>query len=205
MTRHEFDYNFWEIWNRGLNKKDCNRMVNKKTPRQNPYEFLDFLFIASNIENPVILEIGKGHGNTEKFYRELLNAKDYISVDWKLQFNPTVYGNSVHKNTINSVKSLLRKHDNFADILFIDGDHNYQTVKSDYENYSPLIKSSGFIGFHDIHRIYSKTGAAKFWNEIKYQHKETFDIHYNIDWLMKPDKDGSILYEQIGIGVIKKI
>ncbi len=36
------------------------------------------------------------------------------------------------------------------DFLFIDADHSYAGVKKDYELYSPLVRSGGLIGFHDI-------------------------------------------------------
>ena len=34
--------------------------------------------------------------------------------------------------------------------LHIDGDHSYEGVKSDFLNYSPLVKEKGFISIHDI-------------------------------------------------------
>lgn len=35
------------------------------------------------------------------------------------------------------------------DLLFIDGDHSYEGVKSDYEAWSPFVKVGGVIAFHD--------------------------------------------------------
>lgn len=35
------------------------------------------------------------------------------------------------------------------DLLFIDGDHSIEGCRFDYDNYSPKIKSGGFLLFHD--------------------------------------------------------
>ena len=58
------------------------------------------------------------------------------------------------------------------DFLFIDGDHSYEGVKKDFENYRPLVSNGGCIGLHDI--ASNKLGVIDFWNEIKplYKHKE---------------------------------
>jgi len=37
-----------------------------------------------------------------------------------------------------------------VDFLFIDGDHSYDGVRSDFEMYRPLVRRGGMIGFHDI-------------------------------------------------------
>lgn len=36
------------------------------------------------------------------------------------------------------------------DFLFIDGDHTYDGVRQDFEQYGPLVRPGGVIGFHDI-------------------------------------------------------
>lgn len=63
------------------------------------------------------------------------------------------------------------------DFLFIDGDHSYQGVATDFAMYSPLVRPGGLIAFHDIvpdlktrcgHESASDTGdVPRFWNEIK--------------------------------------
>jgi len=39
------------------------------------------------------------------------------------------------------------------DFMFIDGDHAYESVKSDFERFSPFIKEHGIVAFHDINVI----------------------------------------------------
>lgn len=36
------------------------------------------------------------------------------------------------------------------DLLFIDGNHEYESVQADYRLWSPLIKKNGFIALHDV-------------------------------------------------------
>lgn len=53
-----------------------------------------------------------------------------------------------------------------VDFLFIDGDHSYKGVKSDYEMYGPLVRPGGIIAFHDIGKN-EEGGCNILWNEIK--------------------------------------
>jgi cephalosporin hydroxylase len=65
------------------------------------------------------------------------------------------------------------------DYLFLDGDHSYGGVQSDFQVYSPLVRSGGIVAFHDIatSRKESKCEVAKFWSEIKnhYRHLEIIE------------------------------
>lgn len=51
------------------------------------------------------------------------------------------------------------------DILLIDGNHHYETAKSDFENYSKFVKKDGYILLHDT---ISWEGSRKFFQEITY-------------------------------------
>ncbi|MFD2879166.1 class I SAM-dependent methyltransferase [Paenibacillus rhizoplanae] len=57
------------------------------------------------------------------------------------------------------------------DLLFIDGDHSYGGVSSDYHMYRQLVSQGGIIAFHDIH-LHPKTwgrgyDVGIYWNEVK--------------------------------------
>ena len=58
-----------------------------------------------------------------------------------------VKGDSSNPDTISKVKGLLGGRQ--IDFLFIDGCHDYYEVKSDWEQFSPLVRSGGFVAFHD--------------------------------------------------------
>lgn len=65
------------------------------------------------------------------------------------------------------------------DLFFIDGDHTYQGVKKDFENYSGLVRSGGVIAFHDIAEHPPEIGCevSRLWSEVKldYRHEEIIE------------------------------
>jgi len=58
-------------------------------------------------------------------------------------------------------------------VLFIDGDHTYDTAKSDYLAYMPLLSSPSIVAFHDIRLYCSRAyvdgveGVGYYWDVIK--------------------------------------
>lgn len=54
------------------------------------------------------------------------------------------------------------------DLLFIDGDHTYEGVRRDYEDYAPLVRPGGLIAFHDIVEGPPEAvgGVPRFWKEL---------------------------------------
>lgn len=69
-------------------------------------------------------------------------------------------------NSINSKK--FAEDIGGVDLLFIDAGHSYRDVKLDFENYSPLVNSGGYIAFDD-YAIPSTThpGVVKFCDSIE--------------------------------------
>lgn len=65
-------------------------------------------------------------------------------------------GNSRNQGVIEAVKKLGP-----FEFCFIDGDHSYEGVKSDWENYGPLAK---VVAFHDI---VNNEGCFRMWKEIQ--------------------------------------
>jgi len=49
------------------------------------------------------------------------------------------------------------------DFIFIDGDHRYEAVKQDLEDWLPLLTSSGFVSFHDSAPVTSIADAFEGW------------------------------------------
>lgn len=66
------------------------------------------------------------------------------------------------------------------DFLFLDGDHTLAGVSLDYQMYAPLVRSGGWIGFHDItesdfHKEMNAGGSAEHWSVLEHPRK----IHLN--------------------------
>lgn len=61
------------------------------------------------------------------------------------------------------------------DLLFIDGDHTYEGVKRDFEDYAPLVREGGLIAFHDIveHPRVPSCEVDRFWAELQESHETT--------------------------------
>lgn len=123
---------------------------------------------------------------------ERVPVQEYaIKNEWKLWTRRNknklhlIQEKSQDENTVNAVKSLLGE--DKLDFLFIDGDHRYEAVKTDFILYSPLVRKGGLVVLHDIGQN-EEGGVCKFWDEItpNYQH---IPIRHNKD-------------KQKGIGII---
>ena len=79
-----------------------------------------------------------------------------------------ICGNSTESTNIKKA-SLLGPYD----FIFIDGGHDYKTVKNDFENYSKFLSNKGVIVFHDIKSNVVK-GVPKLWQELKKIKKKDF-------------------------------
>lgn len=78
------------------------------------------------------------------------------------------------------------------DVVFIDGDHSYDGVRQDYENYAPMGR---IVALHDInHPADSKAyGPTKLWNEIKgenYAEIIAIDSRKGIGVIERGEQDG---------------
>ena len=69
------------------------------------------------------------------------------------------------------------------DFIYIDGDHTYESVKKDLENYYPLVNKEGIIGGHDFwaHDI----GVVKAVLEFAKKHKLEFHGELTDWWFIK--------------------
>jgi cephalosporin hydroxylase len=176
------------------------KMFNTFGPSQHRFELFSLLnFIESRkMELKTILEIGVFRGGTFKFWRELIESGGLlIGVDsgerglipevskTKIENEHIVIGDSTSDTVIRQAKNLLNG--NTIDILFVDGCHDYDFVKSDFENYAPLVKKDGLVIFHDI----VGPAVGKVWGEVK----ENYDYQGVVEFYgkEKPCGIGAIL------------
>ncbi|WP_255150141.1 class I SAM-dependent methyltransferase [Halorarius halobius] len=134
----------------------------------------ELLELARNVqqhEPKVILEIGTANGGT--FYtwcRHVQSLEHIVSLDLpggrfgggynqkKTEIFKTfsddatmdfIRDDSHNETTLERIKMDVVG-ENKVDFLFIDGDHSYEGVKSDFQMYKNLMSDDGLVAFHDI-------------------------------------------------------
>ncbi len=165
---------------------------------QSAYEFNPLLEAYKKLNAKNVIEIGSLFGGTlwhwfqhvqpgGKFsvvdmlvstmdgrYRQQFDCHDRLWFEWAKAAgsNLKIYEqSSADPNVINSVHA---RHIEPVDFMFIDGDHHYESVKNDFEQYIDLVRPGGVVGFHDIaipmdHPHYG--GVKKFWEELKTKYR----------------------------------
>jgi len=153
------------------------RIANGQMGAQQDFsEMFLFANIIANVPLGVVAEIGLRSGGMFYLLSWLSeNTANLISIDDKQEVNPEarrtqldqcivgIKGDSHKQETIEKLITSLGGR--MLDLLFIDGDHEYEGVKADYNNYSNLVAKGGLIVFHDIYN--EKCDVPKFWNEVK--------------------------------------
>lgn len=134
---------------------------------QFPDELADLLIFLQNQNIKSFLNIGTFNSLTFNFiadYLNTINKTECITID-------PIYHDRILKNeyTYLTTTSEFFVGQKF-DLVFIDGDHVYDSVKKDYENVG---QHSKFCVFHDIDDDFIRNttacygGVPRFWEEIK--------------------------------------
>lgn len=120
-----------------------------------------------------ILEIGVWEGGT--LWHWLQVAPSVVAIDDRMMRRATfsdwadeagtqlvlLHGRSQDESVIHAAETLAP-----YDFVFIDGDHSYDSVKADWENYAPMVKEDGIVAFHDIVER-PGYGVSRLWSELK--------------------------------------
>ena len=167
----------------------------EKYPPQNPAEFELHCQYVRELQPTFIMEIGSRHGRStirlaeaampqlhritcidlpgaawgtagsEQSLRDCLQGLENRGVETALHLIDS-HGEEA--------KQLARMfHRNRIDFLFIDGDHSYEGVKQDFEQFLPCMREGGMIALHDVcgeDRMQSKgvqMGVHRFWKEVQ--------------------------------------
>jgi predicted O-methyltransferase YrrM len=181
-------------------------------PHQIKNEILSFLEFAKTEQPEIVCEIGTADGGTNFLLSQalpsvslMLGVDLYVKRKFQLRYFSRksqrlcfIDGSSYVPRTIRKVKSALG--DRKLDLLFVDGDHNYDGVKQDFLNYRYLVRDGGIIAFHDIipdhfSRYGIRTnrwvgGVPRLWNTIK-------SLYPSYEFIENSEQDG------LGIGAIR--
>jgi len=132
-------------------------------------ELCELYLTKWEIENPVVVELGVRTNHQKRFYEQLLNA-EHIGIDISdTEGKPDILGDTRDPQTLQELFKMLYRRP--VDILFIDADHSYEAVKSDFGMYSFLC--NGIVAFDDINLSRHKKrnrfnhGVCNFWDELK--------------------------------------
>lgn len=173
--------------------------IEERKALQRKWEFIALLGLVRSLRPAVIVEIGTYQGGTLYCWGKLAQKTativsidlpggefggGYSEADAKrfqdyLQPGQTLHclrADSHAVATLEQVRALLGGRP--VDFLFIDGDHTYEGVKRDFNNYAPLVRPRGLIALHDVSvNMNPDCQVHRFWQEIKpqYAHHELID------------------------------
>ena len=165
-------------------------------PLQKRSEILGLTEIVRALRPLAICEIGAAGGGTAFMFAHAA-APDALIVTIDLAFSASrraavsrfalpgqrmvcLQADSQRDETLRAVANHLG--DRQLDFLFIDGDHSYQGVSTDFRLYSPLVRPGGIIAFHDIVPVmdgdihHDAGDVPKFWREVKARYPSTEEI-----------------------------
>lgn len=132
---------------------------------QNPGEFGMLWELVASRPHARVLEIGSLFGGTLWWWSHLPAVETLVSVDvpsdwaevadgvraaresWAEWFSPRV--DFVEVVADSHDPATLGLVDGPFDFAFIDGDHSYDGVRSDWLMWSPLVRPGGLLAFHD--------------------------------------------------------
>lgn len=178
---------------------------------QNPNEIAQFCSMASKVGPKIVMEIGVAEcSNAIYLCENLPTVKTFIGIDLYVRNRFNVRGfirndcsihlkNGRSENCVKWVGKVLKGKE--IDVLFIDGDHTYLGVCSDYMNYRHFVRRGGIIAFHDIvpdkreklQKDDPKGNVPAFWKLLSWHDVESRGYEIIDD----PNQDG------MGIGVIE--
>jgi len=180
-------------------------------PFQIKSEIIGLIEFFNKHQPGILLEVGTANGGTHFLIRRLCpSIRLSIAVDIDIrncslidritdtESSHYIMGKSTSATTLDKVRKILGRQRKL-DVLFLDGDHSYEGVKSDFLAYRGFVRPGGLIVFHDIvldhgQRFGKKTesftgGVPRFFEDIKHDYQ-----HY--EFVENPEQDG------YGIGVI---
>jgi len=196
-----------------MNLRLFGELMKQGTPTQHSGEWKIFLEICESylenhgIKNPIVVELGLFDGKQKEFYKQLLGAEHVgISRNKGRRCIPDIRGSTHDPRTLEILKKKLNRRS--INILFIDAGHSYESVKKDFEIYSPLCDD--IIVLHDIESCRyggltrRRAEVWKFWDELRLEAYKGMGKHKDSLFLSIFQHMPARRKIQMGIGMIIK-
>lgn len=131
---------------------DFQKIAKECGASQDAFELRQMLGAVAQLKPKKILEIGVHTGNGLKAFAQAfpdaqlfgleIDTQHLVFKDFEL-----IEGDATDQAIINKVREFGP-----FDFIFIDGDHTFEGVKADWDNYHPMVRPGGAVGFHDTSR-----------------------------------------------------
>ena len=136
-------------------------------------DLISYINTISSTKTMTMIEIGSYAGEStqifSRYFDKVISIDPYIN-----DYDPNdITCNYAELTTVyDTFKQVLDQHENImhirktsdeaildlldihVDFVYIDGLHTYEQVKTDIDNYLPIIVKSGFIAGHDFHPVW---------------------------------------------------
>lgn len=176
---------------------NCLRRIYSRKPS------VQYFIENKNKKDLLVAEIGIWRANNTEHLLKVLPIKRLYAIDsWK------PFGSSEHDNkTMNNAELDARKRlskykskveilkmtseeaviliPNEMDFIYIDGDHDYEFVKKDIENYYKKLRVGGILAGDDIQNRKIPNGVFKALSEFAVQNNLNVFIEKNDWWIVK--------------------
>ncbi|MFQ5574549.1 MAG: class I SAM-dependent methyltransferase [Terriglobia bacterium] len=183
------------------------------TPIQTPSEIEPLYLAVCDLKPRCVVEVGTALGGTLYLWTQAATEDaTIVSIDLPaglsgggyLESRSALYkafarprqnlyllrANSHDPQTLQQVRRILGDHP--VDLLFIDADHTYEGVKTDFILYGPLVQPGGLIAFHDIRPSPDpQIQVERLWTQLRGR--------YDVKEFVYPDRWG----RELGIGLLR--
>ena len=168
-----------------IKDNDLKKMIVEYSAEQREDEVIWFYREVEKIKPKVIVEIGNKEGGNLKILSTHLDKDGLIIgidplpvIPWKMNdckcdayhITRSSHSREANEELINILNGRL------IDVLFIDGDHSYDGMIADYEDYKSFVRPGGIIAIHDIYYL---MGVHMAWHKLSEINKKCYASEYN--------------------------
>lgn len=163
----------------------ANEAVTRHHALHNPGELAILLALLESAGPHSLLEIGTWAGGAAWAFSRVGSIRHIVTVDAAPQPEAAatvlglpcqgtlIVGDSGAPDTTAHVARALGGED--ADVLVIDGAHDYESARRDFDLYARMVRPGGLVVIHDTqgHPDSDRVEVPKLWGEVRLTHRTT--------------------------------